>query len=445
MKHARIPAVLLALLCLASLLLGCGIQIPVTVSDLYGTPEPSPSPNPDAITPSLAPGVYDTFQQLTLSAGGRQIYYTTALIDPTPAMIAAYHEEGPAAAPYLIPYDGSIQTTFYGRTEIRALAQNNGGGFGELYTFVYDIVPADDRILWWEDPIIEAGIRAWLGRPTGDIYRHELNGIERMAIVGGSVLFNDEALQIHYNNFQDCLILHDEVYTAEPGTLGTLADIGNCAGLKELMIFHNGIASLRGVERLAPLTELMGLQLRETNVADLGPIGCLSGLEGLAISYSPLRDVAPILSLARLESFSASFTAIDDISPLADCGWLKSLMITDSPVTDLRPLNELTQLEALYINCLPARLGDIRATFPYLMQLYIDETQYDAGIINSAFPILLDLGIFFEGKPQIDVRKITRVNPSCRVLYIYDTTAQELNPEASFLERFAGWSAHVHR
>ncbi len=445
MKHTRMLAWLLALLLLAPLFAGCGQTIPVFATDLYDTPEPSHSPDPDAITASVEPGVYNTFQELSLSAGNRPIYYTTALIDPTPAMIAAYHKDGPAAAPYLIPYDGSIKTTFYGRTEIRALAQNSGGGFSELYTFVYDIVPADDRILWWEDPIIEAGIRAWLGRPAGDIYRHELNGVERMAIVGKSVLFNDEALQIHYDNFQDCLILHDEVYMPQAGSLSTLADIGNCAGLKELMIFYNGISSLRGVERLASLTALMGLQLRETNIADLQPIGCLSELRGLAIAYSPLRDVAPILSLPRLESFSASFTDISDLSPLADCGWLKSLMITDSPVGDLQPLNALTQLEALYINCLPARLGDIRAVFPYLMQLYIDETQYDAGIIHSAFPVLLDLGIFFEGKPQIDVRKITRANPDCRVIYIFDTTAQELDPAAPFLKRFAGWSAHVHR
>lgn len=445
MKHLRIPARLLALMLLASLPLGCGMKIPVSKTALYSTPDITSSPSPSSITASVAPGSYDSYQALTLSAGGQTIYYTTARIDPTPAMIAAYLLDGPSAAPYLRRYEGGIRTTFYGRTEIRALAQTADGGFGELHTFVYDIVPADDRIVWWEDPIIEAGIRAWLKRPSGDIYRHELDGIERMAVVGSSVLFNEEALQLHYDNFQDCLILHEAVYQAAPGTLHTLADIGNCANLRELMIFHNGLSSLNGVERLAALPDLMGLQLRETNVADMAPIGCLSGLEGLAVAYSPLRDLAPVLSLARLESFSASFTAIDDLSPLADCGWLKSLVLTDAPVSDLSPLNQLPQLEALYINCLPARLTDIQTTFPYLRQLYIDETQYDAGIIHSAFPALLDLGIYFADKPRIDVREITRVNKDCRVLYLFDATAYELNPEASFLRRFAGWSAHVHR
>lgn len=113
------------------------------------------------------------------------------------------------------------------------------------------------------------------------------------------------------------------------------------------------LRSWRGLGDLslvAPLTRLEGLELTQTDAADLSPLAGLTQLRWLSLAYSGrLKDLTPLLKLRRLASLS--LMRCERVTSLATVAKMTGLRELDlsycDGFSDLSPLASLTRLKRL--------------------------------------------------------------------------------------------------
>ena len=119
--------------------------------------------------------------------------------------------------------------------------------------------------------------------------------------------------------------------------------------LRKLKIGRIDLSETR-IDDLAPLGDLVGLQwlsLADTAASDLVPLSKLTKLQSLGLSGTPVSDLSPLSNLTALESLDLSRTSVSDITPLADLTKLQSLGLMYTAISDLVPLVNLTGLHRL--------------------------------------------------------------------------------------------------
>ena len=101
---------------------------------------------------------------------------------------------------------------------------------------------------------------------------------------------------------------------------------------------------------VARLTRLEGLEVTQTDVADLSPLAGMTNLRWLSLSYSArIKDLRPLLKLKRLTSLSlVRCEGVTSLATLGKMTWLRELDLSYCDgFSDLSPLAPLTRLERL--------------------------------------------------------------------------------------------------
>lgn len=199
---------------------------------------------------------------------------------------------------------------------------------------------ADSAVVTFSDPMLEAMIRATLGKPTGDITQEEAQAVTRLD------------LSIEWQRY---------VSSATP------------------------IQDIRGLESF---TNLESLDLTLHEITDITPLAGLKNLTGLWLGSNPIADLSPLSGLENLKGLTLSGCAAQDYSPLADLVNLNLLVLEDSTLTDVSPLAALTNLKYLYLaGC---SIGD----YSPLLEIYRGLTQKDFSIAFS----LSELGFYMDDR-----------------------------------------------
>jgi len=192
------------------------------------------------------------------------------------------------------------------------------------------------------DPALEAGIRAVLNQPTGDLEDTALATIGSLSIDGANSGFGvvqdltglEYCININYldlvrNNFSD---------------VGDLAPLAALDSVVTLYLSDSDVTSLAGVGGMASLITLIA---PDNLITDLSPLSTATTLRTLFVSRNFIEDLSPLNTLTSLEELDLNGNALSSLTGLAGCTALKQLVLDNTFVADLTPLANLPALEVL--------------------------------------------------------------------------------------------------
>ena len=156
-----------------------------------------------------------------------------------------------------------------------------------------------------------------------------------------------------------------------------VSDISPLGGLSNLTVLLLSNTQVSGIRPLAGLSNLLKLSLKNTKVRDLSPLAGLSKLLSLAGSSTQVRDINPLAELLKLNSLDLFNTQVDDIKPLARLSKLKWLNLENTPVNDISPLAGLSDLNSLHLSYTRVSDLDPVASLSELLTLNLQSTQVE--------------------------------------------------------------------
>ena len=214
----------------------------------------------------------------------------------------------------------------------------------------------------------------------------------------------------------------DDAFSVEPELLALLPE--SCPKLIWLDLRKTDLTELGP---LAGLPRLQWLSLRNTQVSDLGPLAGLPQLQALYLDNTQVSDLGPLAGLPRLQWLSLSNTQVSDLGPLAGLPLLQTLYLDNTQISDLSPLAELPQLQMLYLdNTKVSDLGPL-AGLPQLQTLFLNNTQVsDLGPL-AELSQLQELSL--TNTKVSDLRPLAEL-PQLRWLSLSNTQVSDLRPLA---------------
>ncbi len=180
----------------------------------------------------------------------------------------------------------------------------------------------DDQEVIFTDPNLEQVIREAIDKPTGPIYKSDVDHIEGLSAI-------------------------------EKG-ISDLSGIENLVSL-ELFVFKNNTVS--DLSPLADLSSLEWLDFHGNLVSDLSPLSGLENLYSLNLSYNKVCDLSPIAALANLGELYLRGNLVEDLTPLEGLTNLSWLNFSMNSVVDLSPLTYLVNLG--YVFASDNRISDL--------------------------------------------------------------------------------------
>lgn len=152
------------------------------------------------------------------------------------------------------------------------------------------------------DPVLEAMVRATIGKPEGDITAAEAEAVTRLNL--------------------------------------------SAEWWQQYVPQSTPITDISGLERF---TNLEGLDLSGQAITDIAPLAGLAKLTSLSLGGNPVADIAPLATLTNLKWLKLTGCAAQDYTPLASLVNLNLLMLNQSTITDASPLAELSNLQYLFL------------------------------------------------------------------------------------------------
>ena len=173
-------------------------------------------------------------------------------------------------------------------------------------------------------PLLEAAVRAELGRPEGVITREDLEEVRYLAVIGQNVMSEED-------NFRYNL----------------------CAYIDEIPQYDAPRGDISDLSVLADMPNLTALYLCDQEISDLSPLERLPGLEVLYLGSNPVRDLTPLASLQNLRELNLDFwdwREVESLAPLAGLP-LEDLSLGNVTVLDgdWTVLGTLEQLRTLFL------------------------------------------------------------------------------------------------
>jgi len=224
----------------------------------------------------------------------------------------------------------------HARTGGAVIGYSHAAAYGQIAKIeVTQTIPQE--AVHFPDPNLEAAIREAIGKPSGDIYPSDLEGLTYLNASERSIS-NLIGLE-HCTN----LIVLDLDYNQ----IGDISPLTNLTNLTLLYLDHNHISDI------SPLTNLTGLTtlwLNSNEVEDIASLSILTNLRELWVSWNQISDISPVAVLPDLTSLNLWNNQISDISPLANLTGLERLFLSDNQITDISPLAGLTNLSHLYVS-----------------------------------------------------------------------------------------------
>jgi hypothetical protein len=207
----------------------------------------------------------------------RETYIATdfSTVNASDLYIGIQKNDPGACLTWWYPLNGAIdELRIYGRAlpaaEVSSLARMSSG----------------PPVVSFPDPNLEQAVRAAIGKPTGAIYKSDLEALVEL--------------------------------WADSKGISDLTGLEECSVLEGLFLRDNRVASL---DPLSGLTDLRVLDLGENEIVDIGPITDLVALDHLWLEGNHISDVSPVVGLNALQTVSLMANSISDIQPLVDGGW----------------------------------------------------------------------------------------------------------------------------
>ncbi len=192
-------------------------------------------------------------------------------------------------------------------------------------------------VVTFADPVLEAKVRAAMGRPEGDITAAEAEAVTEMNFdiewqidVSEETPITDLGGLEYFNNLK-ALNLSSHAVT----------DISPLAGLTKLTSLSLSGNPVIDISPLAGLRNLKMLTLSDCAAQDYSALSGLVNLKILLLDGSAITDISALSGLTRLTYLSLSHTQAGDVSPLVSLTSLKQLYLADCPVADYSPLTEI--------------------------------------------------------------------------------------------------------
>jgi uncharacterized repeat protein (TIGR02543 family) len=266
--------------------------------------------------------------------------------------------------------------------------------------------------VFFPDPALEAALRAAIGKPTGRIYKSDLEGLTSFYATGKTITdltgleycINLVSLDLHDNQIGDISPL--------PGltklewldlSYNRISDVSPLAGLTNLQwlyLHNNRIAS---ISALASLTNLTYLFLYMNQISSISPLANLTNLTRLLLFSNQIGDISPLTNLTNLNWLYLQRNQISDIAPLANLTSLTQLDLSYNQITGIAAISNLTSLTYLALHSTQISDISVLANFTDLMWLYLQNNN-----ISNIYPLVQNSGlgtgdrVYLVGNPLSD-------------------------------------------
>ena len=213
-----------------------------------------------------------------------------------------------------------------------------------------------------------------------------------------------------------------------------VSDLGPLANLTTLERLNLEGAQISDIGPLTNLTSLERLDLDGAQISDLSPLANLPVLEWLSLMSTQILHIGPLANLISLEFLLLSGTQVSDISPLRNLIALRWLTLSDLQVSDISSLANLAALE--HLNLERTQVSDIRplTNLVALERLDLDRTQVSdiRPLTNLVALEWLDL----RGTQVSDITPLTNLVALKHLILLY-TQVSDIRPLANLaaLER----------
>lgn len=236
-----------------------------------------------------------------------------------------------------------------------------------LFNFICFFAYADNSIVYFEDPVLEAEIRDEIDKLNGTIVQSDLlelfdltpvNNIK--SLKGVEYCINLKALHLKSQtslNLSPISKLNKLEYlscTIKDNSLLDISFLSNIASLKTLYISNNQI------EDISPLKNLVNLEtinLSMNNIKNLEPLENLINLSYISLANNKIKDLAPLKSLIKINYLSLSKNQLYDLSALKNLTKLENLYLNDNQLSDISALSDLVKLS--YLDLSNNKISDI--------------------------------------------------------------------------------------
>ncbi len=296
---------------------------------------------PAAPTANIAPGFYNQYITVTLSAESGKLYFTAN--DQYPST---------AHAP-----QGNELTLPGGETTIYALAVADNGLVSPLSVFGYTIGGVVEPVTFADDGFAQF-IRQVLGVSDDHVvYTNELWQITELEIP--SDISNCEDLRWlpflksltlnggYHENLNsisslsglETLTISDTVLSATD-----IAAIGTLTKLQNLSLESCGLSTIAGLEGAK---NLVNLNLSNNTIRDIGPLSAMPLLQTLNLSHNALTATDALAGLTNLRELDLSYNSLFSAAPLATCYNLTHLDLSNNTLAQLDGIDKLSALTQL--------------------------------------------------------------------------------------------------
>ena len=187
------------------------------------------------------------------------------------------------------------------------------------------------------DRNLEAAIREAVGKPSGDIYKADVEKLTSLYAAARGIV---SLTGLEHATSLTHLYLDSN----------NISDISPLASLSSLTDLYLGSNKIGDISRLANLTSLTLLRLDSNQISDISPLANLSSLTELDLGRNEIDNMSPLGQLTSLTDLDLHSDQISDISALANLTGLTSLRLDSNQITDISSLANLTSLTLLRLD-----------------------------------------------------------------------------------------------
>jgi len=263
--------------------------------------------------------------------------------------------------------------------------------------------------VFFPDPNLESALREAIGRPTGRIYKSDLEGLTSLSasyrgitnLTGLEYCINLRSLDLHGNQISDISALAGlvklEWLDLSYNRISNISPLASLTNLTWLYLYNNLIGN---ISPLANLTKLTYLFLQMNQIGDISYLANLTDLTGLLLFCNQIGDISPLTNLTKLTWLYLDNNQIGNIVPLTNLTDLTQLGLSNNQITGIGPLASLTGLT--YLSLHSNQIADISplANLTNLMWLYLQNND-----ISNIYPLVQNGGlgtgdtVFLRGNP----------------------------------------------
>lgn len=221
-----------------------------------------------------------------------------------------------------------------------SLSGGEGGAGGE------PVVALDCDVIVIQDLQLRQSLRDTIGKPEGDILPSDVAGLTALS-----------SYDVHTLDGIGCLSDLTDLNLNTGGGPSTIADLTPLAPLAQLVTLDLSHTLPDSLEPLGKLPKLKTLHLRDAiRGTDLSPLSTSPSLEQLHLENNVLEDLSPLAAIATLRELSLDISTLNQPATANTLTNITMLSLSSTPL-DLANLDNLTQLEQLYVGNHSPRVG----------------------------------------------------------------------------------------